>query len=302
MIMVLRKGSCLGTWLLVCSMSAWASADGLKVAVSFSILGDLVQQIGGDRVIVYTLVGPDSDAHVYTPTPADARRLSEADLVVVNGLGFEGWITRLATASGYAGPLLVASRGVQPLRTQGIDDPHAWQDVRNVMRYVENIAAELTAIDPDGAEAYRIRADDYRRELQSLHQELSDFVADLPAERRRVVTSHDAFGYFEAAYDLRFLPAQGSQPDAELSAREMAGLIRRIRVEGITALFIETMSNPRLLEAVARESGARIGGYLYSDALSAPDGPASTYLAMMRHNLRMFRAALQTDTSGGLPP
>ncbi len=288
------RGACALGLLLFPNAQAWGETRALVVA-SFSILGDLVEAIAGDRVEVHTLVGPGVDAHTYTPSPSDARRLAGADLVVVNGLGFEGWMDRLIVASGFSGPTLIASRGVEPIRIHGERDPHAWQSLSNIEIYVDNIAVALAALDADSADFYAARVADYRVRLQRLDAEIHDFVGSLPAEGRRVVTSHDAFGYFEASYGLRFLAAKGVQPDADISARELAGLIRQIREERVAGIFIENMSDPRLMETVARETGVPIGGVLYSDALSPADGPAATYLELIQHNLEALRSALVSD-------
>ncbi len=289
-----------------------ALAEGrLKVVVSFSILSDLVAQLGGDRIALTTLVGPDGDAHVYQPTPSDARAVAAADLVVVNGLGFEGWIERLIAASGYAGPIAVASEGIDALEAEeahdhadaagkthghghdhGAFDPHAWQSLPSVRTYVVNIAGALSAADPAGAAAYAAARDAYLVELAALGAEVTAAVAALPPERRVVVTSHDAFGYFARDHGLEFLAPQGVSTESEASAKDVAALITQIRARAIPAIFVETIADPRLLQQIERETGARIGGALYSDALSGPDGPASTYLKMMRHNLRMLTEAL----------
>jgi zinc/manganese transport system substrate-binding protein len=287
---------------------AASAGEPLQVVASFSILGDLVARVGGDRVAVTTLVGPDGDAHVYQPTPADARALAAADLVVVNGLGFEGWIDRLVAASGYRGPIVVASRGIEPLpsgdghghghghghRGQAAHqpDPHAWQDVRNVIAYVATIAAALEAADPAGADAYRAAAATFTEELAALDAEIRGSLAAIPRERRRLITSHDAFTYFAHAYDVEFLAASGVSTEAEASAADVARLIRQIRKEAVRAIFVENVSDPRLIEQIARETGAKIGGTLYSDALSGPEGPAASYVAMMRHNATAIAGAL----------
>ncbi len=284
--------------------------DRLAVVASFSILGDLVDRIGGERIEIRTLVGPDGDGHVYQPTPADAKAVAQADLVVVNGLGFEGWIDRLVEASGYGGPIVVAAAAVAPLATEegeahdhdhahdhaghdhGPVDPHAWQSVPNVRLYVGAIAEGLSVADPEGAPTYAANLASYLAELDALDADVRAAVAALPAERRIVVTSHDAFGYFEREYGLRFVAPQGVSTEAEASAQDVAKLIEQIRAERIPAVFVETISDPRLLEQIRRETGAGIGGALYSDALSPADGPAPTYLAMMRHNLATLTAAL----------
>ncbi|MGB7991449.1 MAG: zinc ABC transporter substrate-binding protein, partial [Candidatus Methylophosphatis roskildensis] len=277
-------------------------AEPLPVVATFSIIADLTRAVGGERVRVRALVGPDADAHVYQPTPADARLIGRARLVVANGLGFEGWIDRLVAAAGYRGEVLVASDGIEVLhadehgkaaRHHGTDaDPHAWQDLRNVKRYVMNIAAALSRADPSGASRYRANAAAYAARLDALEAEFRTAIGRLPPQRRRVVTSHDAFGYLARAYGLRFEAPVGVSTDAEASAADVAALIRQIRREGIPAVFLENISDARLLERVRAETGARIGGTLYSDALSGPGGPAANYLDMMRHNLNTLTAAL----------
>jgi len=277
-----------------------ATAEPLKVVASFSILADISRQIGGDRLDVKALVGPNGDAHVYQPTPTDARTLAKADLVVMNGLGFEGWMERLVKAAGYRGPLVVASRGVTLLKMRQDEgsqednaDPHAWQDLANGRHYVVNIREALVQADPAGAEVYRARAEAYLAQLEAIDQEARTTLGALPAARRRLVSSHDAFGYFARAYGLEFIAPVGVSTDAESSAAAVAALIRQIRRDRIPALFVENISDPRLLERIRRETGARLGGTLFSDALSTADGPAPTYLDMMRHNIRTLTAALE---------
>lgn len=275
----------------------------LEVVASFSIVADLAREVGGERVSVTALVGPDEDAHGFAPRPSDARRIRDADLVVANGLGFDTWIERLAQSAGYRGPIVIASAGVEPIEDHtahghahghdhGAIDPHAWQDVRNAQRYVANIAAALIDIDPDGADHYRDNAARYTAALQALDAEIRSTLAAVPAERRKVVTSHDAFGYFGRAYGLRFLAAAGVGSHSEPSAAGVARLVRQLRRENVAVVFLENVNDPRLIERIGSESGARVGGTLYSDALSAADGAAPTYVDMMRHNLGVLMDGL----------
>ena len=275
--------------------TAWADAP-IDVVASFSILGDMVQQIGGDRVRVTTLVGPDGDAHVYQPTPADARSVAGARLLVVNGLGFEGWMERLTEASGYKGRVVTATAGIKPLWIADRDrreiDPHAWQSLANARIYVRNIADGLAAVDPAGADIYIHNAARYMEEIDAIEAQVREAIDSLPAERRKVVTSHDAFGYLSADYGIEFHAPVGFSTEAEPSAGDVARLIRQINREKIPAVFIDNISDRRLLDQIVRETGAQIGGTLYSDALSKADGPAGTHLGMMLHNIRTLVSAL----------
>lgn len=276
-------------------------AGSVAVVATFTILADLVRAVGGGRVTVTSLVGPDSDAHGFQPAPADAARVAGARLVVANGLGFDGWAERLVKASGQRPPpLVLASRGVRSIIAPPHGhshsreaDPHAFQSVANVRTYVANIRDGLAAADPDGREAYAAGAAAYGSELDRLETEIKAELAGIPAERRRVITSHDAFGYFAAAYGIRFVAPRGVSADSDVSARDVAAIVRQIKAEKIPAVFLENVSDPRLMERIAAESGARIGGKLYSDALSGPDGAAPTYLALMRSNVRTLAAALK---------
>jgi len=288
--------------LLAFFMVSSARAAELEVIASFSILGDLVRQIGGERVNVHTLVGPGQNAHAYEPRPSDARRIKRAGLVVLNGLGFDDWLPRLARASGYQGVLLVASTGIRPLAMHDGShahddriDPHAWQDVANVRVYAANIAAALIAADPAGADIYRANANRYRAELDALDADIRAAIGRLPQERRRVVSSHDAFAYFARAYGLTFLAPVGAAVHSEPGARDVARLIEQLRTEKATAVFVETIIDPRLIERIRTESGTTMGGTLYSDALSTAEGPVPTYIAMMRHNLGTLVKALALD-------
>jgi zinc/manganese transport system substrate-binding protein len=307
--------------LLLLGLSGGVEAAGkVKAVASFSILGDMVKQVGGERVEVVTLVPPDSDAHVFSPTPADAKTLAGAQLFFVNGLGFEGWMERLEKSSGFKGKLVVASTGVAPrtmIEEEGhehgaaeedheehangehhdeeeVTDPHAWQDLANGKLYVANIRDGLIAADPAGKAVYEANANTYLAALAAEEAAVKAALGKLPPERKRIITSHDAFGYFGAAYGLEIIAPEGVSTESEASAQDVAKIIRQIKAEKIPAVFIENITDHRLLDQIARETGAKIGGTLYSDALSAPDGPAPTYLDMFRHNVGTLTAALSS--------
>ncbi len=271
-----------------------AQSPAARVIASFSILADMAQELAPAGVQVSALVGPDSDAHVYQPSPADGKRLAQADLVLINGLGFEGWIERMVKVSGYRGTVAVATQGIQP-RTGGHHDadPHVWQDLALARRYAANISAAFAQRWPGQREEIARRSADYVARIDKLDRQVREWLGAVPRDQRRVITSHDAFGYFAAAYGVDFLAPQGWNTHSEPSAAAVARLIRQIKKDGVRAIFIENISDPRLVERIAREGGVRIGGTLYSDALSKPSGPAATYLKMMEHNARSLAAALQ---------
>lgn len=290
--------------LLVATPIAARAQDKLPVVASFSILGDFVKQVGGDRVSVTTLVGANGDAHVYSPTPADAKAMAAAKLIVVNGLKFEGWMTRLIKSSGAKATIATATTGIAPLKGDddhdakkghGHDhdvDPHAWQSVANAKVYVANIRDALVKADPAGKDAYETNATRYLAQLDVVEGEIRAAVARIPADRRKAITSHDAFGYFVKAYGIAFIAPQGVSTEAEASAKDVARIIRQVKAEKVPAVFLENVTNPRLVEQIARESGAKIGGRIYSDALSDAAGPAGTYIAMMKHNISEIEKAL----------
>lgn len=294
----------IGALVFAAMLASAQAAEKVKVLASFSIIGDLVRQVGGDFVDVDLLVGPDVDMHSFQPSPADSRKFSETKLVVINGLGLEAWADRLVKAAGYRGARLVASKGVKALAGHehghghgeaghGRYDPHAWQDVANVKIYVANIRDALSGVDPANKAAYQQNAENYLKQLDALDRDIRAAWADIPKPRRRVITSHEAFDYYGDAYDVEFLAAQGISEDAEPSARDIAKLIQQIKKEKITAIFVENISSGRLMDRIAKETGAKIGGELYSDALSPPGGPAATYVDMMRHNTRAMTDALR---------
>lgn len=266
---------------------------GAQVVASFSILADMARHLVPAGVQVGALVGPDSDAHVYSPTPGDARHLARAQLVLVNGLGFEGWISRMVQVSGFRGPVLVASEGINARRTPGGVDPHAWQDLALARRYASRLAEGFARQWPGQRAEVAQRLQAYLQQIDALDQRIRGQFAAVPRAQRRVISSHDAFGYFGAAYGVDFLSPQGWSTHSEPSAAAVARLIRQIRQEGVRAVFLENISDRRLIDRVAQEAGARVGGTLYSDALSGPEGPAPTYLAMMAHNASTLATALQ---------
>ena len=300
--MLTRRHLMLATALCAIMTAAPALAqERIKVIATFSILADLTRNVGGDRVEVDALVGPNGDAHVYAPAPADAKKVADAKAVVTNGLGFEGWIARLVKASGTKAPIVVASKGVKARKAEGGhdhghggSDPHAWQSVGNVKTYVDNIRDALASADPAGKGTYEANATAYLGKLDALDREIKDAVARIPPERRRIITTHDAFGYFKAAYGVDFIAPQGVSTESEASARDVARIITQIRRQKIPAVFLENVSDPRLSKRIADESGARVGGTLYSDALTDQNGPAPTYIDMIRHNVRALSTALMS--------
>jgi zinc/manganese transport system substrate-binding protein len=268
----------------------------LKVVATFSILSDLVKNVGGDRVDARTLVGPNGDAHVYQPSPSDAKTLADAKVVFVNGLGFEGWMERLIKASGSKAPVVTATKGVKPRKSDDVGgaDPHAWQSVANAKIYVANIRDGLSAADPAGKASYEASAAAYLAQLDALDAEVKAAIEKIPADRRRIITTHDAFGYFAAAYGVSFIAPQGVSTESEVSAKDVAKIITQIRKQKIPAVFLENVTDDRLLKRIGAESGARIGGTLYSDALTDGQGAAPTYLDMMRHNVKQLAQALMS--------
>jgi zinc/manganese transport system substrate-binding protein len=268
------------------------AAEPLPVVASFSILGDLVKVVGAERVRVTTLVGPDQDAHAFEPKPADAKAMLAAKLFVSNGLNFEPWANKLAKSVGYKGETVLTSQGVKPILKS---DPHAWQNPLNVIVYVRNIATGLAQVDAAGATSYQANAEAYVKELEKLDTwALAQFAA-IPADKRQVITSHDAFGYLADRYKIKFLAPQGISSDTEPSAKGISQLIRQIKREKIKALFVENISNPKLIAQIGQDTGASVGASLYSDALSAPKQPGTTYLLMMRHNVMELVAGMKLN-------
>ena len=281
--------------------NASMAADKIPVLASFSILGDLVRVVGADRVTVTTLVGPDGDAHVFEPKPSDAKNLLQTRLLVTNGLGFEPWAQKLVKSAGYKGAAVLASQDVKARSLPAEKgkaaetDPHAWQDPTNVALYARNIAAALGKLDPAGASVYQANSDAYAKQLQALDAEAKTQIAAIPPAKRKVITSHDAFGYFGAHYGIQFYAPQGISTAAEPSAKGVAQLIRQIKKEQIKAVFVENMSNPKLLAQLSQDTGVTPGATLYVDALSKASGPADSYLKLMRHNVTQLVAGMRQN-------
>lgn len=276
---------------------AWAApARSIEAVASFTVLADMVHQVGGDRVHVTSLVGPNGDPHAFEPSPDDARKLKAADIVFINGLGLEGWMTRLITASGFKGKQVVATAGIRTIRLvengKQVLDPHAWNSAANGVIYVQNIVKVLVAADPEAADFYRANGERYAGELRQLDADARQRIAAISPGRRKVLTSHDAFGYFAADYGVTFLSPVGLSTEGEASARSVAALIRQIKAEKVRTYFLESSNDPRLVQQVANATGAQLGGTLYVEALSPPGGPAPTYAALLRNNIDVMVAAM----------
>lgn len=286
-----------------------ASADGLKVVSSFTVISDFARNVGGDKVSITTLVGPDGDAHVYEPKPADAAAVAAADVVLVNGLHFEGFLPRLVEASATRAPIVELSRGVDPIKSaeeehehdagggdeheeHGAYDPHAFQSINNARIYVKNIADAFCVADAGNCDSYRSNAAAYTAKLDDTESDVKAAIASIPESKRLVITSHDAFGYFQHEYGLKFLAPEGISTDAEASAADIVALIKQIKEDKASAIFVESITNPRLIEQIASETNLNVGGTLYSDALSRPGEGAGTYIEMMHHNIETFKKAI----------
>lgn len=282
---------------------AQGSSRPLRVVASFSILSDLVRQVGGERVAVQSLVGPDSDAHVYRATPQDAKRMLEADLIVVHGLGFDGFVPRLIRSSGAKAPVITVTKGFVPIEMpksqhndghdHGRHDPHAWQSIEATKIFVSNLRDGLIAADPAGEAFYRARSERYLAELAGLKAEIEALLAAIPRDNRLAIAHHDSFRYFSREFGIRIEGVRGLSTEAEPSARDIARIIRIAKERKAKAVFLENIADPRIAAQLARETGARLGGVLYADALTGEDGAAPTYAAMMRHNARTLKEALQ---------
>lgn len=284
-----------GATVISCISGVCFAEDRLKIVASFSILGDMVQQVVGEHADVTTIVGPDADAHVYQPSVADARAVADADVIFVNGLGFETWSKTLIAESGTDASVHVATQGVKIVKVDGETDPHAWNSLSNGVVYVNNIAAVLSNKIPEKADIIETNRATYANTLMALDASTKTKLSQLPAEKRTVVTAHDAFGYLADAYDMTFLAPVGIDTEAEPSAQELAVLIDQLKADGAAALFIENITSPALLQQIADETGLTIGGRLFSDALSERGGPATSYLAMFEHNLNTLLTALGSN-------
>ncbi|ESX81850.1 MULTISPECIES: zinc ABC transporter substrate-binding protein AztC [unclassified Mesorhizobium] len=282
-----------------------AFAEPLKVVASFTIIGDFAKNVGGDRIDLTTIVGPNGDAHVYEPSPADAVAMAKADIVLVNGLHFEGFLQRLVDASATKATVAVLTKGVTPINFkpefaeadahadgETATDPHAFQSIANAKIYVKNIADAFCTADAAGCDSYKANAAAYTQKLDALEGEVQAAIQSIPQEKRVVITSHDAFGYFEQAYGLTFLAPEGVSTESEPSAADVAKLVSQVKQDKAAAIFVENITNPRLIEQIASETGIKVGGTLYSDALSQPDGPASTYIDLMHNNIAQIKGAI----------
>ncbi|KSV75189.1 hypothetical protein N185_17570 [Sinorhizobium sp. GW3] len=288
---------------LVFAVTTQASAAELKVVASFSIIADMAKNVGGDRIKIDTLVPPNSDTHTYEPRPADAAALSEADVILVNGFGLEGFLPRLIKASGTKAVVSEVSNGISPIKGDAHDtlhgeahgenyNAHAWQSLRNGRIYVENIRKALCKADQNACDAYTLNAKHYLSKLDDLDKQISAEINALPVEKRTIITTHEAFEYLERDYGLRFEAPQGVSTEAEASAADVAKLVDQVKLDKASAIFIENITNPKLIEQIARETGLNIGGVLYSDALSKSDGPAATYVDMFRYNVKTIKTAI----------
>lgn len=282
--------------LLMLPLAAHAH-DKLHVVASFSVIGDLVHQVAGNDVEVRTLVGANGNVHEYEPTPADAKAIAGANLVFINGLGLEGWGERLITSSGYKGPIIVVTQGITPLEQHGAPDPHAWQNVENAKIYIVNIRDALVKADAVHKSDYDANAAAYIIRLDALDRWVKQEISGVNPDKRKVISMHDSFQYFAARYAVAFIAPLGMSMESEASASDLAHIIDEVRKSHITAVFLENMTDSRLIKQLQSDAHVQIGGTLYSDALSAPDGPAPDYIAMVRHNVSELVAAMKVNSS-----
>jgi zinc/manganese transport system substrate-binding protein len=292
----MRKMMLVGLCMLGSVAASHAEAREINVVASFTILGDIAQEIGGEHVKVTNLVGPNGDPHVYEPTPQDGQALKAADVVLVSGLGMEGWMDRLIKASGYRGKVVTTSDGIQTrmMEEDGkeITDPHAWNSAANGVIYAQNVTRALAAADPEDAKNIADRGQAYEARLQEIDRWAKQEIGSVPAARRKVITSHDAFGYLGARYGITFLAPEGVSTETEASAADVAELIDQMKKAGIKVVFIENSNDPRLVQQIAREADGKLGGELYPESLTVADGPAPTYLQLLRYNIEQLKKGM----------
>lgn len=281
------------------AVAAPASAKTLEAVASFTVLADMVRQVGGDHVHVVSLVPPNGDPHEFEPTPTDAKTLKSADVVFTSGLGLESWLGRLAKAAGYAGKPVIASDGIKTRKMEEdgktITDPHAWNSLPNAEVYVHNIENALSKADPDDAAAFKDNAEKYEAKLKDLDTFVHAQVDSVPKEDRKVLTTHDALSYFGATYGVKFLSPLGFSTENEPSAAQVANVIKQIKAEHVHTYFFENSNDPRLVKQIADATAAQPGGELFVEALSAPDGPAPTYADMFKYNVDKLVAGMKAS-------
>ena len=274
-----------------------AMAKTVGAVASFSVLADIVSQVGGEHVQVKSLVGANGDPHSFEPTPQDSQALAKADVVFVSGLGLEGWMDRLISASDYKGEVIIASQGVatRTMEEEGktLTDPHAWNSMKNGVIYATNVMNALIAADPQDASYFRQRGAEYIGQLQKLDDWAAVSFAAVPLAKRKVLTSHDAFGYFGQRYGVSFMSPVGFSTESEASASDVAGLITQLKKEHIVSYFIENQTDPRLVQQIANATGAQPGGELYPEALTKKGGEADTYQAAFKHNVSVMLTSMK---------
>ena len=264
-----------------------SDADAIDVVATTTVFADLVRQVGGSHVRVSSLVPAGGEVHTFDPTPADIARVADADLVVMNGLGLDDWVADLAADSGSDAPILRLGEGIEG----AIDNPHLWMDVRNGIRYAVRIGDELARIDAPNATSYGDQTKAYTQRLTELDSWAREQIAAIPAERRKIVSFHDALPWFAAAYDLEIVGTVIDAPGQDPSAGEIAGLIDDIRASGASALFGEAQFNPELARTIAAEAGIAVVTDLFTDSLGDP--PADTYEGMIRSDVEKVVEALR---------
>lgn len=290
------------TALLLCS-TAFADPHRLNVVASFSILEDMTKQLGGEFIEVHSLVPRGGDAHMFEPKPSDAQMLKQADLVIVNGLGFDDWMMRLVEASGYKGNVVVATKNIKPIaqhdtehehaEDDGEYDPHAWHSLRNATIYAQNISTALAATDKEHTRYYGERLTGYLQRIRELDQWAEQKIRSMPIPSRVIVVPHNTFAYYARDYRVTFHSLQGASTEHEASAKDMARIIQLLKEKNARAIFAENLGQTQVMEQIAKDAGIEMGGVLYTDALSDENGEAGTYLEMIRINTKRMIDAIK---------
>lgn len=281
------------------SNNATVGAGELRVLATETFLGDIAQNVAGSRLKVETLLPVTVDPHEFQPAPQDAIKIAQSQVLIVNGLGYETWLTKTLENGGSQRLVVVASTGLSPNPDPSGEhpdgDPHMWMNPLNVIHYVENIRDGLTQTDPGGRDIYTANAQAYIAQLKDLDQWVNGQVAQLPPEKRLLVTNHDALGYFSQAYGFKVVGAviPSVTNEASPSAQQMATLIDTIKSSGAPAIFLDISENQKLANQIASESSAKVVTDLYVETISAPDGPAATYIEMIRHDVSIIVEALK---------